>query len=89
MTACRLHFSIGGEGRDAAVATLRFVIGVGDARRLVLLCDKACEILAETSSRFTQFREVLVAMEGKVDGYGLTAAITLLRASRVRGDRIL
>ena len=43
----------------------------------------------DTSSRFAQFREVLLAMEGKADAKGLAEQNTLLRAIRARGDRIL
>ena len=45
--------------------------------------------MADTSSRFGQFREVLLAMEGKADAKGLVEEITLLRAIRAKGDRIL
>ena len=45
--------------------------------------------MADTSSRFGQFREVLLAMEGKADAKGLAEENTLLRAIRARGDRIL
>ena len=54
-----------------------------------MLCDKAREILPETSTRFVQFREVLLAIEGKADTNGLAAENSLLRAIRARGDRIL
>ena len=57
--------------------------------KMLLLCDKAREILAGTSTRFIQFREVLLAMEDKVDAKGLAAESTLLRAIRSRDDRIL
>ncbi|CAM9262406.1 unnamed protein product, partial [Ascophyllum nodosum] len=40
-------------------------------RELLLLCDKAREMLADTSARFGHFREVLVAMEGRADANGL------------------
>ena len=56
---------------------------------MLLLCDQAREVLADTSSRFGQFREVLLAMEGKADAKGLAEEMTLLRAIRARGDRIL
>ena len=36
------------------------------------MCDKAHEILADTSSRFIQFREGLLAIDGKADAKGLT-----------------
>ena len=45
--------------------------------------------MADTSSRFGQFREVLLAMEGKADAKGLVEEITLLRAIPAKGDRIL
>ena len=44
--------------------------GAHEARNscyLLLVCDNTREILADTSSRFFQFREVLLAMEGKAD----------------------
>ena len=50
---------------------------------------KAHEILADTSSRFIQFREGLLAIDGKADAKGLAAENTLLRAIRARGDQIL
>ena len=56
---------------------------------LLLLCDKAREMLADTSARFGHFREVLVAMEGRADANGLVAEIALLLAIRARGDHIL
>ena len=58
-------------------------------RKLLLLCDKAREIMADMSSRFIQFREVLLVIENKADANGLTKGNTLLRAVRARGDRIL
>ena len=64
--------------------------GPDDARKSsYLLCDKAREILADTSSRFFQFREVLLAREGKMDAKGLAEENTLLRVIGARGDRIL
>ena len=56
---------------------------------MLLLCDQAREVLADTSSRFGQFREVLLAMEGKADAKGLAEENTLLRAIRARGGQIL
>ena len=58
-------------------------------RKLLLLCDKAREILADTSSRFISFREVRATMEGKAKAKCLGAENTLLQAIRARGDRIL
>ena len=49
-----------------------------------MLCDKAHEMLADTSARFGHFREVLVATEGRADANGLVAEIALLRAIRAR-----
>ena len=63
--------------------------GADDARETLLLCDKAREILADTNSRFIQFREVLLAMDGKADDEGWAAENTLLCTIRARGDRIL
>ena len=61
--------------------TLRGVTGALMTRgKLLLLCDKAREILANTSSRFIQFRDVLHAMEGKANAKDLAAENTLLRA---------
>ena len=54
-----------------------------------MLCDKAREILADTSSSFSKFREVLLAMDGKADAKSLAAENTLFRAIRATGDRIL
>ena len=54
-----------------------------------MLCDKAREILADTSARFGHFHEVLLAMEGRADANRLAAEILLLRAIRSRNDRIL
>ena len=59
------------------------------AGKLLLPCDKAREILADTSTRFGHFREMLLAMEGRADANGLAVKILLLRAIRSRGDRIL
>ena len=46
-------------------------------------------ILVDTSTRFIQFREALLAMKGKADAKGLAAENTFLRAIRSRGGRIL
>ena len=54
-----------------------------------MLCDKTRETLADTSSRFVQFREVLLDMEGKADAKGLAEENTLLRTIRARGDYIM
>ena len=40
-------------------------------------CDKAYDILADMSARFVQFREVLLAIEGKADASGWAADISL------------
>ena len=40
-------------------------------------CDKACEILADKSARFVQFRKVLFAMEGNADMNGWASEISL------------
>ena len=43
----------------------------------MLLCDKGREILTGTSTLFIQFREALLAMEGKAGAKGLAAESTL------------
>ena len=40
-------------------------------------CDKACEILADKSARFVQFRKVLFAMKGNADANGWASEISL------------
>ena len=40
-------------------------------------CDKACEILADKSARFVQFRTVLFAMEGNADAKGWASEFSL------------
>ena len=40
-------------------------------------CDKACEILADMSARFVQFRELLLTMEDKADASGGAVRISL------------
>ena len=40
-------------------------------------CYKACEILADMSVRFVQFRELILAMEDKADASGGAAGISL------------
>ena len=40
-------------------------------------CGKACEILADKSARFVQFRKVLFAMEGNADANGWTSENSL------------
>ena len=54
-----------------------------------MLSYKAREILANTSTRFGHFHEVLLAMEGRADANELRAEILLLRAIRTRSYRIL
>ena len=40
-------------------------------------CDKACEILADKSARFVQFRKVLFAMKDNADANGWASKISL------------
>ena len=54
-----------------------------------MLCNKACESLADTNARVVQFREVLLAMEGTAGANWLAAENSLLRVIRARGNRIL
>ena len=54
-----------------------------------MLCEKARKILADTSVRFGQFREVLLAMEGRADVKRLAVEMLLLCAIHARSDRIL
>ena len=83
VSAGRLRFSIGGGGGGG--------LGINDESRngwprwcsekLLLLQNKVRDTLADTRCFF--------AMEDKVITSGLVAEITLLRALRARGDRIL
>ena len=57
--------------------------------KLLFLCSKARETLANKSTHFIQLREVLLAMEGKADAKGLEAENTLLRSIRSSDNRIL
>ena len=40
-------------------------------------CDRACEILADKSARFVQFRKVLFAMKDNADANGWASGISL------------
>ena len=54
---------------------------------MTMRCDKAYEILADINVRFVQFRQVILAMEGKADTNGWTVEISLCArlAPRVNG----
>ena len=49
-------------------------------------CDKACEILADKSARFVQFRKVCFAMEGNafVNGWASEISLCARLAPRVK-----
>ena len=46
---------------------------------------KAFESLADMSARFVQFRDVLLAMEGKANHEGLGSGNLALRVNRAKG----
>ena len=50
--------------------------------KMLLHYDKARKISADMSARFVQFREVLLAMEGKTDANGWAAEFCFTHDSR-------